>query len=72
MKHCLWAHGNRRTADIVQHRERVLSTREHLVELLHHRLEITLHLDRSSVHACDATRGHVATLPAVAVRRRQI
>ena len=72
VKHCLWAHGNGRTAEIVQHREGVLSTREHLVQLLHHRLEIALHVDRSSVHACDATRGHAATLPAVAVRRWRI
>jgi hypothetical protein len=65
VKHCLRAHGNRRTAEIVQHREGVLPTREHLVEFVHHRLEIPLHVDRSSVHARNATRGHAATLPAV-------
>ena len=64
VKHCLRAHGNRHAAEIVQHREGVLPTREHLVEFVHHRLEIPLHVDRSSVHARDATRGHAATLPA--------
>ena len=64
VKHCLWAHGYRRTAEIFQHRERVLPAREHLVEFVHHVLEIPLHVDCSSVHARDATRGHAATLPA--------
>jgi hypothetical protein len=40
------------------------------VQLLHHCLEITLHVDRSSVHACDATRDHAPPLPTVAVRRQ--
>lgn len=70
VKHCLRAHCNRRTAEIVQHRERVLPTREDLVQFVHHCLDIPLHVDRSSVDARDATRGHAATLPAAAVQRQ--
>jgi hypothetical protein len=33
------------------------------VELVHHRLELPLYLDRFSIHARDATRGHASTLP---------
>jgi hypothetical protein len=40
------------------------------VEFVHHRLEVPSHIDRSSVHARDATRGHSATLPVEALQRQ--
>jgi hypothetical protein len=62
MKYCLRAHGDWRTADIVQHRKRVFATREHPVELRYHHLELAVYVNRSSVNARDPTRGHPATL----------
>src|SRR3954468_11129276 len=58
MKHSLRAHRDRRSAEIVEDRKRVLAASEHLMELLHHRLEISANVDRPAIDACDATSSH--------------
>ena len=49
MQHRVWPHGDGGSAEVVQDREGVLAAGGHLVELLHHRPQLSVDVDRSSI-----------------------